>query len=182
MSEILLVNKSDVVAIADAAREKAGIDDKLTLSGIVNTIDSIGAGDNGIDIFEANKHININWNINSSGDNFFALDNFYIDWYQIDSETGKIIKEGIDLSQVTSETGVINCLPLCLELFADSSSFFMGQAWIDSVEIVDENTGDEITSTVSYSYMDGGNMILLMFTSNIENYDDITINIYYSIG
>lgn len=44
MSEILLVNKSDVVAIADAARAKAGIDDKLTLSGIVNTIDSIGAG------------------------------------------------------------------------------------------------------------------------------------------
>ena len=44
MSEILLVNKNDVVAIADAARAKAGIDDKLTLSGIVNTIDSIGAG------------------------------------------------------------------------------------------------------------------------------------------
>ncbi len=186
MNEILLVNKDDIVAIADATREKAGISNKLTLSDIANSISSISGGDSGdggIDFFEANKHINIEWNLLVSGDTFLSLDDFYLEWCDIDSENGYIQKQYLSLSSpITQVNGVVYCLPLYLWIMV-SSNYALGQAWIDQIEIIDANTGNEIYDEIcEYNVYDSGNSNILMLKPYNENYSDIVINIYYSIG
>ena len=55
MSELIIAERSDIVAIADAVREKTGITESLTLGGMIDGIKSItsGGSEGGIDTSDA---------------------------------------------------------------------------------------------------------------------------------